>query len=83
MDHGAEIAGGLLIGVAYDKSVINFYIESALVIKGRIEKMRTHLDSPVRYELPIGEDSVDINSLLGKAITLTFTGTILCIACAL
>ena len=80
MDHGAEIAGGLLIGITYDESDVDFYNESTLVIHGTIEKMRTHLDSPVRYELPIGESSVDINSLLGKAITLTFTGTILCIA---
>ena len=81
MDHGAEIASGLLIGITYDESGVDFGRESTLVIHGTIEKMRTHLDSPVRYELPIGESSVDINSLLGKAITLTFTGTILCIAC--
>ena len=50
-------------------------------MRGPIEKMRTQLDAPVRYELPIGDSTVDMNALVGQSITLSFTGAIFCIAC--
>lgn len=50
-------------------------------MRGSIEKMRTQLDAPVRYELPIGGSTVDMNALVGQSITLSFTGAIFCIAC--
>ncbi|MDP6397659.1 MAG: DUF2797 domain-containing protein [Arenicellales bacterium] len=52
-----------------------------LLMQGAIAKMRTRLESPVRYQLPIGDACVDMNSLLGKAIELVFTGAILCVTC--
>ena len=50
-------------------------------MRGSIEKMRTKLQAPVRYELPIGDDAVDMNALLGETVTLFFTGNIFCVAC--
>ncbi len=50
-------------------------------MQGTIQKMRTRLDSPVRYQLPVGEALVDMNSLLGQQVDLTFSGSIQCIAC--
>ena len=50
-------------------------------MRGSIEKMRTKLQAPVRYELPIGDDAVDMNALMGETVTLSFTGNIFCVAC--
>ncbi|BFT30162.1 DUF2797 domain-containing protein [Alteromonas sp. D210916BOD_24] len=45
--------------------------------------MRSEADNTnnVHYALPIGEDSVNINALIGKHITLTYHGEINCIHC--
>ncbi|MDP6570520.1 MAG: DUF2797 domain-containing protein [Candidatus Marinimicrobia bacterium] len=43
--------------------------------------MKTHLESPVHYELPIGKDLVSMNGLIGKYIILTWQQVIHCIAC--
>ncbi|NOX09128.1 MAG: DUF2797 domain-containing protein [Gammaproteobacteria bacterium] len=43
--------------------------------------MHTHLGDVVQYQLPIGDDRVDINDLMGKEITLHHDGRINCIAC--
>ncbi len=52
---------------------------------GHTKKMhvRLELDSskPVQYELPLGEQLVAINPLLGKSIKLLYTGKIFCIHC--
>ena len=50
-------------------------------MRGSIEKMRTKLQAPVRYELPIGDDAVDMNALMGETVILSFTGNIFCVAC--
>ena len=50
-------------------------------MRGTIQKMRTRLDSPVSYHLPVGEALIDMNSLLGKKVDLAFSGSIQCIAC--
>lgn len=49
--------------------------------KGNILKMRTELASPVKYTLPIGENLVDMNKLIGKEIKMSFAGQINCISC--
>lgn len=49
--------------------------------QGNIEKMHNQLDSPVNYRLPIGDDLVDINPLIGKQIKIEYSGTINCINC--
>jgi hypothetical protein len=54
-------------------------------MQGHIEKMRVKLDrdpsSPAQYELPVGDQLVALNPLLGKSIKLTYTGKIACIHC--
>lgn len=53
---------------------------SSLSFRGNILKMRSVLENPVRYFLPIGDDEVELNSLLGREIEFSFTGEIRCIA---
>ena len=48
---------------------------------GNILKMKTSLESPVQYGLPIGEELVSMNYLIGKYIVLTWQQVIHCIAC--
>ncbi len=48
---------------------------------GNIEKMRTTLGDVVGYQLPIGDQWVDMNSLIGKEITLHNGGETHCIGC--
>ncbi len=48
---------------------------------GNLRKMRSALDSTVRYQLPVGADLVDMNDLLGRTLRLTFDGRINCIEC--
>ncbi len=54
-------------------------------MQGYTKKMRARLDSdpsqPVQYELPLGEQLIDLNPLIGKSIKLTYTGKIACIHC--
>jgi hypothetical protein len=48
---------------------------------GNIQKLVTSLEQPVQYQLPIGDDMVAMNSLIGNSISLSFLGEINCIAC--
>lgn len=48
---------------------------------GNIHKMQTELSSPVKYLLPIGEEKVEMNKLIGQKISLQFDGRINCICC--
>lgn len=43
--------------------------------------MKSRLEKPVQYRLPIGDDSVNMNELIGSDITLAFNGEIVCIKC--
>lgn len=43
--------------------------------------MRTVLATPVQYRLPLGEHHVELEPLLGKHVSLRFTGEINCIHC--
>ena len=49
--------------------------------KGNILKMRTELASPVKYSLPVGDELVEMNPLIGKEISMHFTGQINCVSC--
>lgn len=50
--------------------------------QGTIRKMRTeHKAGDVVYTLPIGEQAVPMNPLIGKRLQLQFSGNIQCIAC--
>ena len=48
---------------------------------GSLRKMVAALQSPVAYRLPLGEELLPLNALLGKSLTLSYTGAIHCIAC--
>lgn len=49
--------------------------------QGNISKMRTDLKDVVEYYLPIGEDMVQMNPLVGKKLNFTYLGQINCIHC--
>jgi len=49
--------------------------------EGNIRKMNTELASPVNYKLPMGDQLVDMNALIGKKIQFSFAGRINCISC--
>jgi hypothetical protein len=46
---------------------------------GVLKKIKAIHNDVVSYSLPLGEELVDLNSLVGKKITLTHTGKIFCI----
>jgi len=48
---------------------------------GNIQKMLTQLGPQVSYQLPIGNDQVNMNELIGQTISLTFNNEINCIGC--
>ena len=48
---------------------------------GNIQKLVTSLEEPVKYQLPIGDDLVPMNSHIGNFISLSFIREINCIAC--
>ncbi|RDH83173.1 MAG: DUF2797 domain-containing protein [endosymbiont of Galathealinum brachiosum] len=43
--------------------------------------MQTQLNDTVQYHLPIGDDLVDMNALIGKEICFNYQGEINCVAC--
>ena len=48
---------------------------------GQISKLITQLGDPISYQLPIGEQTINMNKLINKPISLSFDGEIRCIAC--
>ncbi len=46
-----------------------------------LRKMTTILADPVQYQLSLGEESIQLNRVLGKKISLRFTGEIFCTQC--
>lgn len=50
-------------------------------ITGNIRKMKVALTRPVTYQLPLGEQLVDMNPLLGQPVHLHYEGEIHCIHC--
>ncbi|MEM9688162.1 MAG: DUF2797 domain-containing protein [Pseudomonadota bacterium] len=50
-------------------------------ISGNLRKMRSTLDGTVAYQLPMGDELVDMNALIGRTIKLSFDGQINCISC--
>ncbi len=49
--------------------------------EGNIRKMITELNAPVKYTLPIGDEKIDMNALIGKEISMKFDGQINCVSC--
>lgn len=48
---------------------------------GPIRKMRSELGETVQYSLPIGDESIPMNELLGKHLNIEFLGKISCTHC--
>ena len=53
-----------------------------ITMQGLLNKMHARLESTVQYELPLSDQRIALNPLLGKAIKLTFTGNIRCVYCS-
>ncbi|MCP3700174.1 MAG: DUF2797 domain-containing protein [Aliivibrio sp.] len=54
----------------------------SIQITGTIAKMRASLlDGAVQYRLPVGDEEVELNALIGQTLTLTHTGNIFCCSC--
>lgn len=49
--------------------------------EGNILKMKTELAVPVKYSLPVGNNMVDMNALIGQKINMKFEGRINCVSC--
>ena len=75
-----EFNGGHEIPFEALNKLKTFFIFVRMVMKGTLLKMKTTLDRPVTYKLPIGDELVEMNPLIGKNITLKFTGNIYCIS---
>jgi len=50
-------------------------------MRGTLHKMSSQLEATVAYTLSLGDESVELSSLLGRRITLKFSGVIHCIGC--
>ncbi|MFY8274041.1 DUF2797 domain-containing protein [Pseudoalteromonas sp. SSDWG2] len=54
-------------------------------MQGTLKKMKTQLGATpadtVHYQLPVGEELIDLNGLIGKPLTITHTGNIFCSSC--
>lgn len=50
-------------------------------ILGNVRKMKVTLTSPVTYQLPLDEQLIDMNALVGQKIHLHYFGDINCIHC--
>jgi len=51
------------------------------MIKGPIRKMSARLESPIAYDLPIGDRSLPMNPLIGNTLRLAWEGQIVCLHC--
>jgi hypothetical protein len=51
------------------------------ILTGLLRKMDTTAVDPVRYALPIGNQTVELNPGLGQRLSLRFTGRIFCLEC--
>lgn len=52
-----------------------------LLASGMIRKLKSRLETPVDYSLPLGENLVPLAPYLDKQVKLTFSGQINCIHC--
>ena len=48
---------------------------------GTLSKMKSRLGDVVEYQLPVGDELLPLNPLIGKKLKLTYTGNIYCDAC--
>lgn len=67
----------------YDTRFVLFSRQKIFIMEfeGNIRKMITELNAPVKYTLPIGDEQIDMNGLIGKEIAMRFDGQINCVSC--
>ena len=53
----------------------------AALLQGQLHKMRARLDDPVSYGLVLDAECLPLNPLIGKTVTLAYTGKITCVHC--
>lgn len=51
------------------------------VLEGNLRTMQTELASPIQYTLNLGENKIDMTSLVGSNFKMHFTGIINCVNC--
>ena len=49
--------------------------------EGPLKKMKSRLEDPVSYEIPLGGSSFSVNPLISRDIFIKYTGKIFCIEC--
>ncbi len=52
-----------------------------ILAQGTVRKMRSRLQEPVNYSLPLGDAEVELNRFIEKKIKLEFLGEIHCVNC--
>ena len=52
-----------------------------VLAQGTVRKLHSRLESPVRYQLPLGDSLTSLNDLLGQSLRLRYTGKINCVHC--
>lgn len=52
-----------------------------MIYSGNLRKMKAELADPVQYSMVLGEEEIPLNPLIGKSLTLKYTGKINCIHC--
>ncbi len=50
-------------------------------MQGNLKKMKAELGEQVQYQLPLSEQLIELNPLIGQSIKLMYTGRISCIHC--
>ncbi len=50
-------------------------------MQGNLRKMKAELGSPVQYQVPLTDQLVALNPLIGQSIKLVYTGNIACVHC--
>jgi len=50
-------------------------------MQGTLNKMTTHLGTVVDYALPLGNERLALNRVIGATLSLRYTGRIFCVAC--
>ena len=61
--------------------LIKYPVILTMRYNGTLLKMETKLVNPIEYELPIGDELIYMNPLIGKYITLKWLKEIYCVAC--
>lgn len=52
-----------------------------MIFHGIVQKLKSQLNTPIEYSLPIGNEILPLNSLLGKNLSFDFSGNIFCNNC--